>query len=91
MPHSVTPEAALAMAPEQSQEDQDLDMTMAEAGVEGDDVKEASMEDAPAIKQEVKLEDLFADVESDEEFPSSEEAEDDVTVPSSPEGFASPM
>ena len=40
-------------------------------------------------KQEVKLEDLFADVESDEEFPSS--SAHDVKMSSSPEPPASPL
>jgi DNA primase small subunit len=40
------------------------------------------------VKAEVKLEDLFADVESDEEFPSSNI---DAKVSSSPEAPASPL
>lgn len=43
------------------------DMTMEDAGVEGDDVPQVKAEPI----SEVKLEDLFADIDSDEEFPSS--------------------
>lgn len=105
MPHSDSPEATYEMEAEvpssvvheESQEDQDQDqdhdhdMTMVEAGIEGDDIKEALMKDAPAIKQEVKLEDLFTDVDSDEEFPSSGISDDYVWVSPSPEAPASTM
>lgn len=101
MPHSVSPEAKPSepdvnmdvaateeiheTAEEQSQdaEDADNDMTMEEAGIQGEIVAEVE------VKQEVKLEDLFADVESDEEFPSS--AAPDVKVSGSPEAPPSPM
>lgn len=58
----------------------DNDMTMADVGVEGDEVPVIKDE----VKSEFKLEDLFADIDSDEEFPSS--AVQDIKVaPSSPE------
>jgi DNA primase small subunit len=101
MPHSLSPEAkpsepdanmdiaeteeSQGVSNEQSQdvEDLDNDMKMEEAGVQGEPVLEAE------VKQEVKLEDLFADVDSDEEFLSS--AGLDVKASSSPEAPASPM
>ncbi|RDW84923.1 DNA primase [Coleophoma cylindrospora] len=70
----------------------DPDMTMAEAGIEGQDIP--APESTPVIKQEIKLEDLFADYESDEEFPSSHvnavKEESSPEAPPSPEnnGFA---
>jgi len=58
----------------------DNDITMADVGVEGDEVPQIKEE----VKSEFKLEDLFADIDSDEEFPSS--TNQDVKVaPSSPE------
>ncbi len=70
-------------------QDEDHDMTMAEAGVGGEGaIEDSSAAEAP-VKQEVKLEDLFADVESDEEFPSS--TGQDIKTSSSPEAPASPM
>jgi DNA primase small subunit len=103
MPHSVSPEAQEPEAegnmmtdvnedhevPDVDDEDQDNDMTMVEAGVQGDTVVEASTNGEVVVKHEVKLEDLFADVESDEEFPSSNAQ--DVKMSSSPERPASPM
>jgi DNA primase small subunit len=102
MPHSVTPEArepdeepmatdveASQDASEHEEDDQDHDMAMIETIGEAAATVEKS---APAVdveKQEVKLEDLFADVESDEEFPSSNAQ--DVKMSSSPEAPASPM
>jgi DNA primase small subunit len=64
-------------------QDVEQDMTMADAGVQGQTIP------APEIKQEIKLEDLFADIESDEEFPSSNAR--DIKISSSPEAPASPM
>lgn len=46
-------------------ENADEDITMAESGVQGEPVPDM------AQKQDIKLEDLFADEDSDEEFPSS--------------------
>lgn len=63
------------------EQDADQEMTMVEAGVEGAVVQD--------VKQEVKLEELFADIESDEEFPSLTLR--NVKVSSSPEAPASPM
>ncbi|RYP79012.1 hypothetical protein DL770_006757 [Monosporascus sp. CRB-9-2] len=97
MPHSVTPDsesppnpAEQTMAESQSTNtlngdsqstDQGNDITMAEpdalpVAAEGED------------RQEVKLEDLFADVDSDEEFPSSRVEES--KLPSSPVAPSSP-
>lgn len=76
-------------ASEHEEDDQDHDMAMIETIGEAAATVEKS---APAVdveKQEVKLEDLFADVESDEEFPSSNAQ--DVKMSSSPEAPASPM
>lgn len=71
---------------EESQEhnvgDRDIIMTESDAESKIPSVKEE-------IKPEVKLEDLFADVESDEEFPSS--AGQDIKTMSSPQAPASPM
>lgn len=99
MPHSVSPEATpsapiteiMESAGEEQEhatpiEDQisvDLDITMGEAGSIED------TKDGAEGKPEVKLEDLFADVESDDEFPSS--SAQDIKVSSSPEAPASPM
>jgi len=102
MPHSVSPEAqdsneepmatdveASQDASEHEDEDHDHDMAMIETSNE---VAAAVGDSAPAAtieKQEVKLEDLFADVESDEEFPSLNAQ--DIKMSSSPEAPASPM
>jgi DNA primase small subunit len=68
----------------ESQASDDPDMTMADAG---------AVEEETPIKveatAEVKLEDLFADMDSDEEFPSS--TGQDVKISSSPEAPASPV
>ena len=100
MPHSVSPEAQepdaepMATDVEASQdaseheEDEDHDMAMIATR---DEATEAVADSAPAAaveKQEVNLEDLFAD-ESDEEFPSSNAQ--DIKMSSSPEAPASPM
>jgi DNA primase small subunit len=63
----------------------DQDMTMGEV----DQEKEAKVAVKEEFKPEVKLEDLFADIESDEEFPSS--TSQDIKVSSSPQAPASPM
>lgn len=101
MPHSVSPDSSppvpgeetlVQMAeldvaageseqvkPETQSDDDDVDMTMAEVG------------GAPAVeepKKEVKLDDLFADVDSDEEFPSSRPTQTQPT--SSPGPQSSP-
>lgn len=57
----------------------DQDMDMEDAGVEGEDIPQIKTE----LKPEVKLEDLFADMDSDEEFPSS--ADTNLKVEGSPE------
>jgi DNA primase small subunit len=74
--------------PATERQDEDQDMTMAEADVQGEEATQAT-DSNEQEKQEVKLEDLFADVESDEEFPSSNVQ--DLKMSSSPEAPASPM
>jgi DNA primase small subunit len=94
MPHSIPQDDSttpLADATEESisQGDttMDPDMTMADVGAVDDEIPDAKEE----IKSEVKLEDLFADIESDEEFPSSNSKSQDVKVSSSPEAPSSPV
>jgi len=70
-----------------SQETVGQEMTMADVGIEEQDILAISVKEE--VKLEVKLEDLFADMESDEEFPSS--AGIDVKVSSSPDAPASPL
>jgi hypothetical protein len=102
MPHSVSPEAqepdaepmatdveANQDASEHEEEDEDHDMAMIETGDEATAAVGYSAPAAAVEKQEVKLEDLFADVESDEEFPSSNAQ--GIKMSSSPEAPASPM
>lgn len=67
----------------QSSDSTDQDIAMADAGVQGQEIREI------VIKTEVKLEDIFADVESDDEFPSS--TGQDMKDSSSPEAPASPV
>ena len=55
---------------------------MADPGVQGDAIA------APEVKQEVNLEDPFADMESDEEFTSSNQA--GVKLSSSPKAPSPP-
>lgn len=68
---------------------EDQDMTMGDAGIEGDDVPQSEKDSKLDIKLEVKLEDLFADMESDDEFPSS--TGQIVKEESSPEAPSSPV
>ncbi|KUJ10681.1 prim-pol domain-containing protein [Mollisia scopiformis] len=66
----------------------DQDMTMADIGNDEEKLpKKELIKDE--FKSEVKLEDLFADIESDDEFPSS--AVPDVKISSSPEAPESPV
>ena len=58
----------------------DNDITMADVGWEGDEVPQIKDE----MESEFKLEDLFADIDSDEEFPSSTN-QDIKVAPSSPD------
>jgi DNA primase small subunit len=81
---TLTADAVTNNGDTQLSEVMDEDLTMAEAGVEGDEIL-VKVEEKP----EVKLEDLFADMESDEEFPSSNIK--DIKVPSSPEAPSSPV
>jgi len=77
--------AADSMGPiEQSQASDDQDMTMSDAGA-----VEEKMPIKVEATAEVKLEDLFADMDSDEEFPSS--TGQDVKTSNSPEAPASPL
>jgi len=71
----------------QGEDATDQDMTMEDVGVQGEKVPEIAVKEE--VKSEVKLEDLFADVESDEEFPSSTAL--NVKTSSSPEAPSSPM
>ena len=81
-----TIESALVANPGSSNENsQESDMTMGEV----DQEKEAKVAVKEEFKPEVKLEDLFADIESDEEFPSS--TGQGIKVSSSPQAPASPM
>lgn len=49
------------------------------------------MPSSDGAKKEVKLEDLFADVDSDEDFPSTDKATQNRTSPSSSAGPASSL
>lgn len=69
---------------EPSQASDDQDMMMADAGA-----AEEKMPVKMEATAEVKLEDLFADMDSDEEFPSS--TGQDVKISNSPEAPASPL
>lgn len=93
MPHSISPETdnqnptveeTMADAPTRTDESQDIDndITMAETDALSVPVKEEDQKD-------VKLDELFADVDSDDEFPSSRPGENKFS--SSPEAPASPM
>lgn len=71
---------------DESPEDVDQEMTMADPGVQGEDVADSN------IKIELNLGNLLFsddDMESDEEFPSSKGV--GVKISSSPEAPASPM
>ncbi len=63
----------------------DQDMTTVYVGQE----EEAKVAVKEEFKTGVKLEDLFADIESDEEFPSS--TGQDIKASSSPQAPSSPM
>lgn len=63
------------------------DMTMADVNVEEDEQPKPTTTN-PSNISEVKLEDLFADIDSDEEFPSSAPG---IKAEGSPEAPASPM
>jgi DNA primase small subunit len=70
----------------QATDSPELDMTMADIGIESAVQDVQIKEDT---KLDIKLEDLFADMDSDDEFPSS--AAPDVKISSSPEAPESPM
>ncbi len=74
-------------------DEEENEITMGETGIQGEAVVPTPAVDD--IKQEVKLEDLFADEDSDEEFPSSSNNNlsngQNGKLPSSPEAPASPM
>ena len=84
---TMTADAATSNGDSQASDAMDQDMTMADAGVEGDEILQVAVK--AEEKPEVKLEDLFADMESDEEFPSSNIK--DIKVSSSPEAPPSPV
>jgi len=79
----ITEEITVSNGDSQPVENAEEDITMAEPGAQGDLIPDV------IVKPEVKLEDLFADIESDEEFPSSVAKE--IKVASSPEAPASPV
>jgi DNA primase small subunit len=80
----ITPEEPHADAkPAEEVEEDDNDIAMAESETDSKPVAENP------IKPEVKLEDLFADFESDDEFPES--SSKDIKVTSSPQEPASPV
>lgn len=83
----VTADTEIENGNTQGEDAADQDMTMEDVGVQGDKVPEATVKEE--TKSEVKLEDLFADVESDEEFPSSTVL--DVKTSSPPEAPSSPV
>lgn len=95
MPHSVSPEEEM---PPAGIEDAMADTTIEHGASQesNDDITMAEPHALPSTsnaaggdeKKEVKLEDLFADVESDDEFPSSRPQE--IKMSSSPEGPSSP-
>lgn len=105
MPHSTTPEdidpSLSGAKPEedtteqplkeedtsQASNDVDQDLAMADADVAGDEVSNTNAE----IKSEVKLEDLFADMDSDDEFSSSNVKTQDVKSSGSQEAPSSPV
>jgi DNA primase small subunit len=66
----------------QNSDDQDMTMADTDSGEENTPVK-------TEITPELKLEDLFADIDSDEEFPCS--TSQDVKTPNSPEAPESPL
>jgi DNA primase small subunit len=65
----------------------DQDMTMADVQAVDDEVPNANAE----IKSEVKLEDLFADMDSDDEFSSSNVKSQDLKSSGSQEAPSSPV
>lgn len=71
----------------QASDDVDQDMTMADVEVAGDEVESTNAE----IKPEVKLEDLFADMDSDDEFSSSNVKTQDIKSSGSQEAPSSPV
>ncbi|EPE26046.1 Prim-pol [Glarea lozoyensis ATCC 20868] len=66
-----------------------LDQTMSSTRVPVDGKTSTEVTITPGMKLEVKLEDLFADEESDEEFPSSHNQ--DIMASSPPEASLSPV
>jgi DNA primase small subunit len=84
---TITAESVVNNGNSQFSEAMDQDLTMADAGIEGEMIPEVAVK--AEEKPEVKLEDLFADMESDEEFPSSNTR--DIKTSSSPEAPSSPV
>lgn len=98
MPHSVSSqEQEIAMEPESNIESQASEMTLI-AEDEDTQSEDIALADGEVLQgklatkteetSEVKLEDLFADMDSDEEFPSSAPA---MKVEGSPEEPPSPV
>tara|TARA_R110002060_G_scaffold15581_13_gene21762 strand:+ start:1221 stop:1556 length:336 start_codon:yes stop_codon:yes gene_type:complete len=84
---AMTQETSTENGNSQDSEAADHDMTMAD--VAGTDTIPGALV-KPEIKSEVKLEDLFADMDSDEEFPSSTGQKLKITS-SPPEAPPSPV
>ncbi len=102
MPHSVDPASDLAMEANVKMEEIESEALTSvntpghesniptDAGDQDIDMAESSTKGpVPVVGKDVKLEELFADVDSDDEFPSSHEP-DPGHLPSSPEAH-SPM
>lgn len=83
----LTADTAAVNEDSQASDAMDQDMTMVDAGVEGEEIPQVAVK--AEEKPEVKLEDLFADMESDEEFPSSDIK--NAKVSTSPEAPSSPV
>ena len=82
---SMAGEAETSNGDSQNNNAVDQDMETENAGAEGDDVPQIK----PEAKIDIKLEDLFADMESDDEFPNS--IGHDIKAEDSPEAPLSPM
>ncbi|KAI2635748.1 prim-pol domain-containing protein [Hypomontagnella submonticulosa] len=92
MPHSVSPEADGQDIVEETMPD--VPAQNGDSQATGDDIAMADAKALPTdtneeVKKEVKLDELFADVDSDDEFPSSRPGE--AKFSSSPGAPASPM
>lgn len=75
----------------QADDGADQDMSMADVGAVGDDASNTVAEPKSEIKLDVKLEDLFADMDSDDEFSSSNSKSQELKSTDSQEAPPSPM